>query len=135
MERAIAVLNDIKDLSEMLDGARIDQARVTSSGGHLRFELELTRAMVEEAPAAHRGFFTRAKTPWVKSRLSLDQVQDVAVQPLSDRSPQQVPLLNCEAIPGGYRLVVTAPDGLQLSLTLGQLTGRFQDVSGPLTSG
>ncbi len=134
MERTIAVLSDVKDLSELLNGASIDHARLVPSGGRLRLEMELTRACSELQPAIHRGFMGRTKTPFVKSRLSLGQIKDAAVQRLTDAPPAQASLLSCEAVSGGYTLVVTSPDGLRLSLNLEQLNGQFADLGQPITS-
>ena len=134
MERTISVLNDVKDLSELLEGASVDQARLAPSSGRLQLELDLTRACPELETVVRRGFSTRTKTPWVKSRLTLSQVKGASVQHLTDVSPTQSPLLSCEAIPGGYALVVTGHDGLRLSLTLEQLNGQFADVGKPVES-
>ena len=134
MEQAIALVSDVKNLSELLDGASVDQTRLVPIGGRLRLEIELTRACPELQTVVRRGFLTRTKTPWVKGCLTLNQVTDAAVRHVADASPGQAPLLTCEAIPGGYRLVVTAPDGLQLQLTLEQLNGQFADVGKPIES-
>ncbi len=134
MQRAIGLATDVKDLSELLDGASLDQARIVSSSGRLRLELELTRAMVEQQQVVRHGLLKRVKTPWIKGRLILDHIQDVVVQRLSDGGPEQVSLFTCDAVPGGYQFVVTAPDGLRLSMTLEQLHGQFQDVGSPIES-
>ena len=134
MQRNITLVTDVKDLSEFLNGASIEQARVVSSGGRLRLEVELTRAMVEEQRVVHQGLFKRMKTPWIKGRLTLHQIQDVTVQCVSDLPPDQAPLLSCDAVPGGYQLVVSAPDGLRLQLTLEQLSGQFEDLGAPIES-
>ena len=132
MERTLTVLTDVKDLGELLGGANIDLARLVPSGRRLRLELELTRACPELQTVVRRAFVTRTKTPWVKSRLTFDHVQDAAVQRLAEAPAGQAPVLSCEAIPGGYTLTVTSPDGLRLVLTLAQLSGQFADVSQPL---
>lgn len=134
MERTIAVLTDLKDLGELLDGASVDQATLVPSGGRLRLELALTRAMPEQATVVRRGLISRTKTPWTKSRLTLERIFDASVQRLADTPTAEVPLLACEAIPGGYSLTITAPDGLQLALRLEQLTGQFLDIGSPLES-
>jgi len=134
MERTISVLGDVKDLGELLDGASIDAARIVPLGGRLQLEMELTRAMPERQRVVRQGLFRRVKTPWVKSRLMLNQITDVTVQRMSDTPAEQQPLLACDAIPGGYRFVVTAPDGLQLQLTLEQLSGNFADISATIES-
>ena len=134
MERAIAVVNDVTDLSALLDGARIDQARVVPEGGRLRLEVELTRACRELQTVVRRGLLMRTQTPWAKSRVVLDRVSEAVVQRLPDAPSDQVPLFACEAIPGGYRLTVTAPDGLRLQATLGALSGRFADTTAPMAS-
>jgi hypothetical protein len=134
MQRTISVVSDVKDLSEVLNGASVDQARFVSSGGRLRLEMELTRAMVERQQVIRQGWFKRFRTPWIKSRLVLEQIQDVAVQHLSDQPPEQLPLLACDAIAGGYQFVVTSPEGLRLQLTLEQLQGQFEDIGSPIES-
>ena len=134
MERAISVLSDVKDLSELLEGASVDQARLTPSGGRLKLEMELTRACPELQTVMRRGVITRTKTPWVKSCLTLSQIKDASVRRLTDAPPGETPLLSCEAIPGGYTLVVMSHDGLRVSLTLEQLNGQFADVGNPIES-
>ena len=131
MERAITVLSDIKDLSELLDGARIDQVRLVPDGGRLRVEMELTRACPELKTTVRVGLRRRVKVPWVKSRLSLAHIKDASVQRLEDGPADQTPLLSCEAVSGGYACDVTGLDGLQLSLSLEQLSGEFADTSSP----
>ena len=132
MERAVNVLGDIKDLSEMLQGASLDQARLVPGGGGLRLELELTRACAELQPAGRRGFRLRPRVPWVKSRLVLNGISDAAVQRVDDGSPAQTSLLVCDAVTGGYTLSVTSHDGLRLVLTLDRLSGDFRDVGKPI---
>lgn len=134
MERAIGVVTDVKDLGELLSGAMVDQARLSPSAGRLRLELELTRAMPERTTVVRRGLFSRATTPWIKSRLVLEQIQQVGIQRLTETSVEQSPLLVCDAVPGGYTLTVTSPDGLRLSVSLEQLSGRFSDVGQPIES-
>ena len=134
MERAIGVVSDVKDLGEFLNGASVDQARFVSSGARLRLEMEVTRAMLEHQQVVRQGLFRRVKTPWIKGRLTLNQIQDVVVQRLSDQPPDPTPLFTCDAIPGGYQLVVTTPDGLRLQLTLEQLSGHFEDLGSPIES-
>ena len=50
MERHISVLTDLKDLSELLGGARIDHVRLVPDSSGLRSEIDLTRACPELAP-------------------------------------------------------------------------------------
>jgi len=134
MERAVAVLTDVKDLAELLNGSSVDQARIGTSGGRLTLDMELTRAMPEQQRVVRYGLFKRIKTPWVKSRLTLNQITEVAIQRLADQPPNPVPLFSCEAVPGGYELIVTAPDGLRLQCKLEQLSGTFIDVGSPIDS-
>ncbi|MBI3010993.1 MAG: hypothetical protein HYY58_00670 [Candidatus Omnitrophica bacterium] len=134
MEKAIAVLTDVKDLSEVLDGASVDRVCLIPSGGRLRLEMELTRACPELNTVVRRGFLTKTKTPWVKGRLSLGQIKDASVERMAETPADQPPLLLCETVPGGYTLVVTSPDGLRLSLTLEQLEGQFADIGRPVDS-
>ena len=134
MERAITVVTDVKDLSDLLHGASVDQARFVASGGRLRMELELTRAMAEQQRVVRHGMFKRVRTPWVKGRMTLERIQEVTVQRVGDLGPDEFPLFACEAVPGGYQVVVTTPDGLRLSLALEQLSGQFHDVGTPIES-
>src|SRR3989338_5460733 len=127
----ISVLGDVKDLSEILQGASLDQVRLRPDGGRLRLEAELTRACSELRPAGRGGFGLRPRVPWVKSRLTLGEIRDVSVQRLDDGSPAQMSLLACDAIPGGYTLSIMSHDGLKLVLTLDQLRGQFADVGKP----
>ena len=134
MDRTIRVISDVKDLSELLDGASVDHARLVPSGARLRLEVELTRACAELQTVARRGWFTKTKTPWVKSRLSFAHIKDASIQRVEETPVQQVPLLSCEAIAGGYTLVMTSPDGLRLTVVLEQLDGQFADFGQPITS-
>ncbi len=131
MEHTIAVVSDVKNLSELLGGASVDAARLMPSSGGLRLEMDLTRACSELQPAVRRGFMTRTKTPWTKSRLVLEAIADATIAHAEDRPAEQTPLLSCEAVPGGYMLTVHSPDGLRLRLRLEQLTGRFADTALP----
>lgn len=132
MEQTIAVVSDVKNVSELLEGASVDGARLVPAGGRLRLEMDLTRACPELQTVVRKGFMTRTKTPWTKSRLTLEAIKDVAIQRAADVPSTQAPLLSCDAVPGGYSLTVTAHDGLRLQLTLEQLTGRFMDVGQPV---
>ena len=127
MERAIAVMTDLKDVSEWLTGAFIEQARIVPSGGCLRLELELTRPCPEWPSMGRQG---RRRVPHVKSRLSLGQITDMTVQRVTDA---QGPMLSCDAIPGGYAMTITGPDGTRWSLVLEQLNGQFADYGQPRT--
>ena len=132
MEQTIAVVSDVKNLSELLEGASVDGARLVPSSGRLRLEMDLTRACPELQTVVRKGFMSRTKTPWTKSRLTLDAIKDVAIQRAADAPPDQTPLLSCDAVPGGYSLTVNSHDGLRLQLTLEQLSGRFADTGSPI---
>lgn len=134
MERTLSVLSDVKSLSEFLEGASLERAHLLPGMGHMSLELELTRACPELATVVRRGFIARTKTPWVKSRLTLRRITDVAVQRIADATTAPKPLLACESVPGGYRAVVTSPDGLELTVALEQLDGQFVDVGTPVES-
>ena len=134
MERAITVLSDVKDLGELLDGSRIEQVRMSVSGVRMRLELKVTRAMVEAPRTPRRGLFGRTHIPWITGKLTLNGIRDVSVQQRTDEPPDQVPLLACEAVPGGYTMTITAPGGLRLQLALEQLDGQFVDVGSPVAS-
>ena len=131
MERTIAVVSDVKTLGELLNGAGVEQTRLVPSGGTLYLDMELIRACPELKTEVRRGLMTKTNIPWVKSRLRLNRIQDATVQRLTDGAPDQSPLLVCDAVPGGYTLVVTSPDGLRLSLKLETLDGQFADVGQP----
>ena len=132
MERTIEVLGDIKDLSELLGAASIDQIRLFPAGGRLKLDLELTRACLEAVPAGGSGGFRR-KTPWVKSRLVLNQIRNAAFERLESGS-SQVSMLACDSIGGGYTFSVTSHDGLRLVLNLEALKGEFQDIGKPIVA-
>ena len=137
MEQGLSVVSDIKNLSELLDGACVGHMRLAPNGGRLRLEMELTRACREMQPVARRGVFGRPKTPWMKCRLTLNQAKEASVVHLAFmplQGPPQEPLLACEAVAGGYQLVVTTPERLRLTVTLEQLDGQFADVGGPVES-
>ena len=119
MERTVSVLSDVKDLSELLAGARIEQVRCVPSGARLRLEVELTRP--------HREVQAKPPIPWVKSRLSIGQIKESSVARVSEQAGAPAPWLSCDAIPGGYRFVITSADGLRSVLTLEQLNGQFTD--------
>lgn len=131
MERSISVLSDLKDLSDLLAGAGVDQTRLLPHEGQLRLEMELTRACVE-SPIEERGLFgVRKKIPWVKSRLRLDRITGVSLQRLPEMQAQ-APLLVCDSVSGGYTVSLTSPDGLRLSVSLEQLDGSFADIGRPV---
>ena len=134
MERSMTLVTDVKDLSDLLNGASLDQARLVPSGGHLQLVLELTRAIVERQQVVRRGLFRRIKTPWTKCQMTLRGIHNVTVKRLTDLAPDQAPLLSCDAIPGGYQLTVQAPDGLHLLLECPQLDGSFTDIGSPIDS-
>ncbi len=132
--RVVAVLSDIKDVGELLRGASVDEARVVPADGRMRLDVSLTRAMLERTATVRQGFVRKVKTPWTKCQLQLSHVQSVAVKRLADVAPDEHPLLNAEAIAGGYRLTVLTPDGLQLIVALERLEGTFGDVGAPIES-
>ena len=72
------------------------------------------------------------KTPWTKCELTLKGITTVAVKRVTDAPPDQTPLLSCDAVKGGYRLIVQGPDGLQFVLGLEQLDGTFADIGSPI---
>ena len=134
MERSVTLVTDVKDLSDLLNGASLDQARLVPSGGRMQLVLELTRAMIEQQRVIRHGLIKRVKTPWTKCQLALQGITSITVKRLTDLAPDQIPLLACEAVPGGYQLTVQAPDGLQFVLGLDQLNGHFSDVGNPIES-
>lgn len=132
MERRISVVGDLKDLSDLLAGASVEQTRLLPEGGLLRLEMELTRACIE-APLEQRGLFgSRKKIPWVKSSFTLNRITRVLLQHLPQAQARQAPLLVCDSVSGGYTVGLTSPDGLYLLLTLEQLDGSFTDVGRPV---
>jgi len=134
MERAITLVTDVKDLSELLNGASIEQAQLVPDRGRLQLVLELTRAMTERQQVVRHGLIRRVKTPWTKCRLMFNRIGTVTVKRLTDLAPDQTPLLSCDAVKGGYQLTVQAPDGLQFVLGLEQLDGAFADIGNPIES-
>lgn len=132
MERAIQVLGDIKDLSELLQGASIDKMRLQASGERLKLDLELTRACLEGTPAGSAKPFGR-KIPWVKSRLTLSDIRDAAFE-YAQSGSSQVSLLACDSIEKGYTLSVTSQEGLRLVMSLDTLRGAFEDVGEPVAA-
>jgi len=134
MERTITVVTDVKDLSDLLNGSSVDQARLVPNGGRLELVLELTRAMIERQTVVRHGFIRRLKTPWITCRVVFKGIAAVTVKRVSDHTPDQVPLLACEAVKGGYQLTVQAPDGMQFVLDLEQLDGAFSDIGSPIES-
>ena len=133
MERAIKFLTDVKDLAELLSGARVEQATVTPRGGMTELSMELTRAMLERTPEK-RGPFQRLRVPWTKSRLTLQQITGVEVRQVTDQPPEELPVVSAEAAKGGYQVTVKTPEGLQMVLTAAQLDGLFTDVGAPIES-
>ena len=129
MERVISVLTDVEDLAELLRGARIDQANLRCS----ELSLELTRAM-SERPPEKRGLCRRPKVPWKKSRLTLRGFTTATVTPPTDVPAVDLPVLSAEAEPGGYRVIVKTPEGMQMVMTAAQLDGTFADVGAPIES-
>lgn len=132
MQRDIKVLTDVKDLSELLSGANVEQVQLKPSGGGLRLAARFLRAMPERQTVVKRGPFRRLRTPWTACELNLSRIQSVTVKRLSDLAPDQIPVLACEASPGGYQCTIQAPDGLQLTVGLDQLDGSFSDVGAPV---
>ncbi|HAM40976.1 MAG TPA: hypothetical protein DDX89_01905 [Candidatus Omnitrophica bacterium] len=128
MERAMAVLTDVKDVGELLDGARVEQAELKPGAGGWQLVARLVRAMPERQTVVKRGVFRRLKIPWTACELTLSRVQAVTVKRLTDLAPDERPILACEAVPGGYQFSIQAPDGLQLTVSLDRLEGSFRDV-------
>lgn len=132
MERAVAVVSDVKDVGELLNGASVEQAQLVPSDGQLTLILELTRALLERQEVVRRGPFRRLKTPWTKCELRLRHIRSVTVRRLTDQAPNHAPLVSCEAVSGGYEVTVQAPDGLQFVLSADRLDGAFTDVGTPI---
>ena len=132
MERAITLVTDVKDLSDLLDGAGVDEARLVSVGGRMQLGLHLTRAMIERQQVVRAGFLKKMKTPWTKCDLTLKGITTIAIKRVTDAPPDQTPLLSCDAVKGGYQLIVQGPDGLQFVLGLEQLDGTFVDIGSPI---
>lgn len=116
MEHAIAVLSDVSHLSGILGGAVFGAARLVPSGSRLRLELELL-----PAPSAGRR---RGAPAAATHRLILEQVTEATLRHVAT-VPTDQPLVSCEAVRGGYQVVVAAPDGLRLELSVEQLSGRL----------
>ncbi|MBI3312349.1 MAG: hypothetical protein HYZ88_02365 [Candidatus Omnitrophica bacterium] len=134
MERTIAFVTDVKDLSDLLNGANVDDANLVPIGGRMQLELHLTRAMAERQQVVRAGLLRRVKTPWTKCELTLKGITTVAVKRVEDAATQHMPLLACDAVKGGYQVTVQAPDGVQFVLGLERLDGAFADVGSPIDS-
>jgi len=128
MERTITVLTDLKDLSELLHGATLQATRGVPAGGALQLIFEFTRELVEHQPTEHRGWRHRVNIPRTPCELRLSRITTVTVRRSSERSSASLPLLSCDAVPGGYQLTVQAPDGLQVVVGMTQLDGTFADL-------
>ena len=133
MERTIGYLTDLKDLSNLLVGARIEHAELVPAVGSCSLDLQLTRAMVEQPAAQRAGLFKRPKTPWSSSRLTLKRIRSVAIHRAEDLTAD-TPLLDAEAVPGGYAVKIQSPDGLQFLLQVDQLQGQFADIGSPVVA-
>ena len=132
MERARTLVTDVKDLGELLNGASVDQAQLVPVGRGIQLVVDLTRAMVERQTVVRQGLFRRLRTPWTKCQLTLNGISAVTVKRLTEMSPDQAPLLSCEAVQGGYAFTLQATDGLQFILHLEQLDGIFKDLGSPI---
>lgn len=132
MERAISVVTDVHDLSELLSGARIEQAQVAPHDGQLELVVDLTRAMLEHKTTVRQGLIRRVKVPWTKCRLRLQAIASASIKRLAELPADHTPILVCEPVKGGYQLTVQAHDGLQFVLGLEQLRGTFSDVGSPI---
>ena len=134
MERQIRVLTDIKDLDELLTGARVDRTHVVSSPGKPpQLIVELTRAMIERQSTVQQGLFKRTTTPFSSCRLVFSSIRRVTTEsvegapPLTDGS-----VLSCEPVKGGYHLTIRGEGSAQIMLELDTLNGVFQDVGQPV---
>lgn len=134
MERTVAFVTDVKDLSDLLNGASVDEAGMVPVGGRLQLRLRLTRAMPERQRVVRAGLLKKVKTPWTKCELALNGITTVAVKRTEEAVTRQAPLMACDAVKNGYQLTVQAPDGLQFVLNLEQLDGSFADVGSPIES-
>lgn len=132
MERVITVMSDVKDLGELLSGARVEEVRCVPSGSGLQLVVRLTRGMLERQTLVRRGPFRRLTTPWTKCELRLARIAVLTIRRLTNGMPDQLPVFSCEAVPGGYQLTVQAADGQQFVLGTSQLDGTFTDVGSPL---
>ena len=129
MERALTVVSDVKNLSELLEGARIEEAALAPVGGLMQLTLTVTRAVVEQQRVVRHGFRRRVETPWATSRVVINGIRAVTQRPSpADGSSADSPLLSCDAVGGGYQLTVRDPAGWQFVLEVEQLQGSFTDV-------
>lgn len=128
MERNISQLTDLESLSEFLNGASIEQTRFVPHDKALQCHIELIRACPEMKSQKRSGFLTRSKVPWVKSRLTLNGIQEISVERVEQLSIEAEPLIVCTENSENIRLVVNNPDGLRLNLTLPSVNGKFEDI-------
>ena len=134
MKCPINVVSDVKNLGELLDGARVEQVRFSPSGGCLQLHVDLIRSMIEQKKTVRRGLFRQVVTPWIKGHLSLTEIQELSIAQLRDTPTDSLPFLSCEAIVGGYAFQFNSPDGLQLMMSVKQLGGHYADVGAPIGS-
>ena len=134
MERQIRVLTDIKDLDELLNGARVDRTHVISNPGRPpRLIVELTRAMIERQTVVQQGLFKRIKTPFSSCRLVFSSIRRVTTESV-EGAPALTDgaVLSCEPVKDGYHLTIRAEGGTQIMLELDALNGAFEDVGQPV---
>ena len=134
MERQIRVLTDIKDLDELLNGARVDRTHVIANPGKpTQLIVELTRAMIERQTTVQQGFFKRIKTPFSSCRLVFSSIRRVTTESVEGAPPlTDGAVLSCEPVKGGYHLTIRGEGGTQIMLELDALTGVFQDIGVPV---
>lgn len=128
MQRHIASLEDITALGPYLEGASIEELELVPQGDTLCLRLGLTRACREQQHTVRQGLITRMKTPWTKSRLSVEGIAAAGIASAPQAAGREMPLLWCAPEENRYTLRVTSPEGLQLRLTLARLQGEFADV-------
>jgi hypothetical protein len=131
MERQIAVLSDIKDVTELLNGARIDRTRVVSGASQTQVIVDLTRAMVERPAVVQPGLFRRSKTLFTKSQLVFSAVRSVTNAPPAEGLFEGA-IMNCEPVKGGYQLTLRGEGQATLVVLVDRLDGVFQDVGQPI---
>ena len=132
MQRSITVLTDVKDLSELLNGARVEDVRSVSAGGQSQIVATLTRAMVELQRVVPAGLFKRVKMPWTKCQLTIGQVKSASVRQATYPASAQLPILWGDAVKGGYQLILRVDEASEWVLEVPTLDGAFTDIGSPI---
>jgi hypothetical protein len=120
MQRSIRVLSDVCTVADLLAGGRIESMDVAAQRGSSTVSVVLKRPQIEAETDR-----SAKRVPVVTSTLVFRGVAEINTQPAVPQG--QVPLVSCEAVPGGYVCALDAPPGQQTLLKMPALEGFFQD--------